>query len=330
VRIFLGLGVLLLGCALAIAARQRLAGAGSDVERSLQTADGRVRTYLVHVPRGAGGAGGGAGVRPLPLVLAFHGGGARAAGMTRLTHLDALADQAGFIAVYPQAFGGHWNDGREPRRPADDVAFVRALLARLEADYPVDRQRIFALGMSNGAFFSGRLACEAAGQIAAVAAVAGPLAGPLAAGCRPQRPIAVLLVHGDADPIVPYGGGEVRSISVAGSGTTLSAPAAAAHWARVDGCAASPGTTMASGSAAVNPQLAELPDTVPSDGTHVRREIYTGCTAGTEVVLYTVVGGGHTWPGGPQYLPRLLIGRTTHALDASAAAWEFFTRHPMP
>lgn len=285
-------------------------GGGSEVDSSVFVG-GVTRTYLVHVPPAYDGR------TPTAVVLAFHGGGGRSRGTARLTGLSEVADRAGFLVVYPQGIGNHWNDGRETTSPSasvDDVGYVRALLARLAQDYAVDARRVFATGMSNGSFFTQRLACELASQIAAVASVAGPLPERLEPICRPARPIAVLLIHGTADPLVPYSGGVVRGPR---GGVSLSVAESAAFWARADGCAA----------AAVT---AALPDARPPDGMHVRREVHGGCAGGSEVTVYTVENGGHSWPGGWQYLPEWLVGKTTRALDASSVIWEFFARHPIP
>jgi polyhydroxybutyrate depolymerase len=279
-------------------------------ERSLDV-EGVSRTYRVHSPSGQK-----AGVA-LPLLFAFHGAGGTSDSISRLTRLDEVADRAGFFVVYPQGIENRWNDGRETGTAlakVNDVGFVRALLARLETDYTVDRRRVYATGFSNGAFFTQRLACEMASQIAAVAAVSGQLSQYLSTACKPARPISVLLVHGTADPVVPFDGGRTRGSR---GGPLLSVAASVAFWEKTDACPPG-GATV------------KLPDATPDDGTHVRREPHEGCAEGTEVTLLTVDGGGHTWPGGPQYLSTWIIGKVSHAVDASAALWEFLAHHSLP
>jgi polyhydroxybutyrate depolymerase len=281
-----------------------------DPERTL-VVDGVSRTYRVHVPRHY------KATVAVPLLLAFHGSGSTAKDMADLTSLDKVADRAGFLAVYPQSLDDHWHSGLATASPAgpDDLGFVRALLARLESDFAVDRQRVYATGFSNGAFFCQRLACAMTADFAAVASVSGQMPQALALVCKPTRPISVLLVHGNADPIVPYdGSGEQGSSGLA----LLSVAATAAFWEHADACPGGGGATFT------------LHDASPADGTHVRREAHAGCADGTEVTLYTVDHGGHTWPDGPLYDRVWIIGKVSHALDASATIWEFLARHPLP
>jgi polyhydroxybutyrate depolymerase len=127
----------------------------------------------------------------------------------------------------------------------------------------------------------------------------------------------VLLIHGTSDPIVPFAGGHVDGRD--GGGTVLSATATAASWRTLDGCAPATATSA-------------LPDRV-SDGTTVTVTTSEDCRPtedwrqGADVTFYTVHGGGHTWPGGPQYLPKLLVGRASGQFDASEVIWQFFASH---
>lgn len=273
--------------------------------------DGRKRTYDVHVPpRGAGAAG-------RPVVLAFHGGYGTGSGMAGLTHLNAVADRLGFVAVYPDGIGRGWNDGRgstpAERRRIDDVAFVARLIDQLVQDFGVDERRVFATGISNGSMFAERLGCELAGRPSGIAPVAGALpAGVAGSSCRPVRPLAVLLVHGDQDPLVPYAGGSVRGRG--GGGSVTSVAETGAFWRSRAGCT---GTTATL-----------LPDVTDDDGTRVRVERGTGCAPAAPVTVYSVVAGGHTWPGGRQYLPAAVVGRTSRDLDASEAILGFFASVP--
>lgn len=283
--------------------------AGEDAAHTLRV-DGLERSYLVHVPPG------GAGVAH-PLLLVFHGGGGTARSMPRFTHLDGIADREGLIVVYPQGVDRHWNDGRDSiRNKVDDVGFVRALLDAVERDHAVDRSRVYATGISNGAIFVERVACELSGRIAGIAAVAGTLARDYQPRCRPARPVAVLQFDGTADPVMPYGGGKVADFGGHGEGgVVLSVDATTAFWARVDACASSTGAEP-------------LPLRAAFDRTRVSRRDWTQCRGGSAVALYTIRDGGHTWPGGPQYLPRFVVGRASRQVDASEAMVRFFLEHP--
>lgn len=282
----------------------------ADVREQLQVG-GKPRTYALHVPERQPPAGG------FALVLAFHGGGMQGQAMRRLTQLDAVADARGFIVAYPDGVDTHWNDGRSTiRNPQDDVAFVTALIDRLTETHGIAPGRVYATGLSNGALFALRLGCELSHRIAAIAPVAGSMPTELAAGCRPVRPVAVLQIGGTADPIMPFEGGAVADFGGRGEGgQVLPVGRTAAFWARANGC----------GSAGV-PQA--LPLAAPPDRTRILRTAYAGCPAGGQVTLLTVAGGGHTWPGGPQYARPILVGRASSQIDASAAIADFFLSQP--
>ncbi|HOD13924.1 MAG TPA: PHB depolymerase family esterase [Spirochaetota bacterium] len=272
---------------------------------------GRTRECLVHVPSGAP-----SGLRPLLFVL--HGGSGTARGMIGLTgnRFNELADSAGFYAVYPSGLGKSWNDLRDDasgyahREGIDDTGFIAALIDRLAADYPVDANRVFATGISNGGFMCYRLACELSGKIRAVAAVAATNPVGLNGRCRPQRGVSVMIINGTDDPIVPYNGGTVTLLG-SSRGRVVSTDDTVSGWVRIDGC---PGKR----------ESRDLPDLDPADRTRVHVDTYGPCAGGTRVVLYRVQGGGHTWPGGYQYLPAKFIGRTSRDIDACNEIWNFF------
>ncbi|MBI4355086.1 MAG: phospholipase [Candidatus Omnitrophica bacterium] len=283
--------------------------------------DGRSRTYLLHLPPQR------LRNRPLPLVIALHGGHGSGQRMVELTQqgLNVLADREGFIAVYPDGVDKHWNDGRAfaqyrtQREGVDDVGFIRALIDRLVQQYGADPRRVYVTGMSNGALMSNRLACELADKIAAAAPVCGALATNLLATCHPTRPISMAIFNGTQDPLVPWDAEEVYAhlgLRRQPLGKRLTVPDTVAHWVRHNGCPSRPVVT-------------QEPDRDPADGTRVRKETYGPCRGGTEVIVYAVEGGGHTWAGGWQYLGERHIGKTSQDLDANEVIWEFFKRHPM-
>lgn len=301
------LGTILLVALVFAVLRHSAIGAGPDDPSAAILAGGRVRTYRIHVPasyrRG----------RAVALVLAFHGRLGNGRSMAHISGLDTTSDRHGFIVVYPDGVDRSWNDGlATPAAQAgvDDVAFVRALVARLQALYTIDPDRIYATGLSNGAMLTELLGCELAGTLAAIAPVAGSLPSPVATGCAPAAPLPVLLIHGTSDPYVPYDGGTLRS----DVGTVLSAPATFARWSALDGCAGPPRSRA-----------------LPAHGADRARVTVTragGCPSRVAVQLDTIVGGGHTWPGGWQYLPAFIVGHTSRQLDASDAIWSFFAAHP--
>ncbi len=278
---------------------------------------GLTRTYRLHLPPGSAPAG------PLPLVIALHGGGGSGSRMERLTlgGFNTLADREGFAVVYPEGIEKHWNDGRPKgryrayREKIDDVGFISALIDHLVAQQNIDQKRVFVTGISNGAMMSHRLACELSGKIAAIAPVAGNLPGDLPLHCTPSRPISVLTINGTADPLVPWTGGEVR-FGPLKLGRVESVAETVRFWVAHNHCSPTPAISW-------------LPHRGVPDGTQVRREAYGGGQAGTEVILYAIEGGGHTWPRGWQYLPEGLVGKTSQDLEADEMIWNFFKKHSM-
>lgn len=285
------------------------ADAAHDLDRSV-VVEGIKRHYLVHLPPAAPGAA------PAAVVLLLHGGYGSAAGVTRVTGgFQALADRAGFIAVYPDSKGNHWDDGRETLTAhSDDVGFIAALLDALATEQRIDTRRIYAAGISNGGMMTLRLACELSGRIAAVATVAANMPAALATACRPARPMPLVMFSGTADPLMPYAGGRVAGPA---GGRVLSAPETAAFWARVNGLGA-------------DAQSSAMPDRDTTDGTNSDLLAYGASGSAGEVMLYRVNGGGHTWPGGMQYLPARFVGKLGRDFGADELMWAFFTRHTLP
>ncbi|HEX7521757.1 MAG TPA: PHB depolymerase family esterase, partial [Acidimicrobiia bacterium] len=155
----------------------------------------------------------GLGEGAVPLLIQLHGGGGAGRGIDRLTRFHDLADHERFVVVAPSGVARNWNDGRiAPRMRAamegvDDVGFIATLIDSIAARAPIDRRRVYAVGMSNGAMMAGRLACQLSERIAAIAQVAGTAAADAAQWCHPGRPVPVMQIHGTADPLVPYEGG---------------------------------------------------------------------------------------------------------------------------
>ena len=195
------------------------------------------------------------------------------------------------------------------------MEFFSAIIDRLESSYSVDASRIYLTGGASGGLLVFKLACELANRIAAVAPVIATMPAILSQNCHPARPISILEINGTADRDVRYEGG--MKLGLFGNfGTSLLSTQASAHWwAQTDGCADAP-----------------VRDSLPpktKGGLETLRDIYTGCREGTVVALYSVVGGGHTWPGG-EGLRRIFFGRTSRDLNANEVIWQFFEAHPFP
>lgn len=257
---------------------------------------GVTRRYILHVPAGLPAGS------PVPLVITIHGYADWPEHQMKMSRWNDLADQNGFIVVYPMGTGfpRHWRTGADDGSAAD-VAFIADLIARLEQDYTIDRTRIYVNGLSNGGGMSHRLACELSDQIAAFGSVSGAYLYP-AEACNPSRPMPLIAFHGTADPIVPYHGGPSASFNI----PFPDVPEWMAAWAARNGCAATPQPLPAQG-----------------DVSGLR---YTGCRENAEVHFYTVAGGGHIWPGGDP-MPKFIVGHTTQDADATTLMWQFFSQY---
>ncbi len=267
--------------------------------------DGIERAFLLRLPQGVHDVAG------LPLVLVLHGGHGSGEKVARVTAFADAADRHGFVAVFPDAVGTHWNDGRgQPGETADDVGFLSALAADLAREFELDRRRVYATGISNGGMMALRLGAEATELFAAIACVAASIPEPVFRKRRPSAPLPVLIINGDADPVVPWEGGEVRVQSNV-LGRVVSTEEMVRFWVEHNGCAPAP-------------EIAWLPDADPHDGMRVRVETYRGGADDARVTLYVVEGGGHAWPGGEQYLPDWVIGKTARDIDATEDIWRFF------
>jgi polyhydroxybutyrate depolymerase len=228
-----------------------------------------------------------------PIVVMLHGTFGTGAGMSRLTGFDAVADRTGAIVVYPQGIGQkyHWNDGRPSTVGADDVSFINHLIDEVANRDGGDSTRVVVAGMSNGAIMALRFGCES-DKAQTVVSVAGALGSQEMARCT-HHASNVLLVNGDADPLVRY----------TGSAALLAVEATFQSLARQRDCT-TPGLvkTFAKG----------------RDGTAAVIEQTPRCANNARVALITVSGGGHGWPGGSPYLPKAIVGVTSNAFDTSA------------
>jgi len=281
--------------------------------------DNLKRTYIIHYPQKNARAG------KLPLIIALHGRGGEGESMVHLTRggLNRISDREGVIIVYPDGIDKGWNDGRIDeeandralKENIDDVGFINALIDRMIGKYNADPHRVYVTGMSNGAIMSYRLACELSGKIAAIAPVAGNIPVMVSEVCHPAKPVSVMAINNVNDPLVPYDGGEIMGhLHRTKLGKVLSVDESVGLWVKADHCKP-------------DPFIEQEPDTDPDDRTTVLKKTYNGGSGGTEVVLFRVDGGGHTWPGGLQYLPAWLIGRTSRDIDANEEIWKFFKKH---
>jgi polyhydroxybutyrate depolymerase len=283
--------------------------APGDHTRTLRV-DGWERSYLVHVPPKYDPK------RPTPVVLIFHGAMTNAPIMVAFCGMSQKADEAGFVAVYPDGTGTAnlfltWNSGgfhlpNADKRP-DDVKFVSMLLDDLATVVSIDLKQVYASGLSNGGMMCYRLAAELSDRIAAIAPVSGTMA---VEEYKPKRPVPIMHFHGTADAIVPFNGPGKDTPKFL---TFKSVEETIRTCAKANSC---PET----------PTQEDLPDKA-DDGTKVKMKTYGPAKDGAEVVLFEIEGGGHTWPGRDPLVR--FLGKSSKDISANDLIWEFFQKHPM-
>jgi polyhydroxybutyrate depolymerase len=299
-----------------------------DAQEEVQI-DDHTRTFVVHLPQGYDSQ------QHYPVVVLLHGRDQDAAEVARLTHFNEFADKDSIIAIYPNAANGRWNIGAGqpppygrgpyrrrgpygpgypgPRRPqgenregpprATDMQFLNRVLDKVATHYSVDTRRIYAVGLGEGGFMAIRMGCNMADRIAAVAAAGAAM--PKTLNCIPSRPIPALFMNGTDDPIVHFDGGRYKD----GLIHLLSAEDTAKEWARLNHCAEKSSES-------------KLP-ALQKGSKDTKIYLFDGCKENAQVALYAVKDGGHTWPGGEQYMNEKEVGKTSHALDANETIWSF-------
>jgi polyhydroxybutyrate depolymerase len=255
------------------------------------TVGGLDRTYRVHKPAGL--------TASAPLVVMLHGATGDGQQAERSYGWDQLADSAKFVMAYPDGIGRSWNGhgccAKAMRENVDDVGFITAMVGQISAGVPIDKRRVYAAGISNGGIMAYALACNT-GMFAAIGADSATQMDP----CPAPHPTSVIHIHGTADHLVPYNGST--------SGAAVNGPSVAddnAFWRKVDQCGEPVVTT--------NP-----PVTTSS----------AACADSRGVVLITIDGGKHQWPGGSTFLEKR--DSTSDALNATETVWKFFAAHPAP
>jgi polyhydroxybutyrate depolymerase len=276
-----------IGCTPAGSTTSRVRPPSGDVASSV-TVGGVAHRYLLSIPATYEQG------RPAPLVLLFHGFGADGPSIADLTHMPARGAARGFIVVTPDGPNHTW----QLSGTGSDAAFIDGLVSTLSSSLCVDLHRVYAAGFSEGAAFAIFYSCARPERIAVIATVAVDFQ----LGCR--RPVPILAFHGTADPAVPYQDGAIGlslpGVKVRGAMLNMG------DWARLDGCRPTPTTTTVK--------------------TEVTLTAWPHCSTHTEVDLYTIEGGGHSWPGAD---PAKSPTPTTQQINATALMLNFFARHPL-
>ena len=269
---------------------------------------GRERSYLLYAPKRLR--------ERAPLLVLLHGSKQTAASFRRATGyaFDRLADEHGFVAVYPNGYREHWNDCRSRGRYAarklgvDDVGFVISLIDRLASSVGIDPARVFLAGYSNGAQLAFRVATERSERVAAIAAFGANLPTSENWACATaNKPVSTLLVNGTDDRINPFEGGDVKVFGFASRGSVRSALDSARYFAGLAGLTRVEQRSFGEGESGV------------IDEYRWQQE------GKAEVMLLAVHGGGHVIPGPRAAFPGIL-GNVSQSLDGPEVAWRFFAR----
>jgi polyhydroxybutyrate depolymerase len=227
------------------------------------------------------------GSEKLPLLVFLHGLGGSGQELSEGLRLKEMADAFGFAFIAPEGVLDHsgrrfWNAGPSCCNfddiAVDHVAALSRWIGQATAHPRVDARRVYLVGFSNGGFMAYRAACEMSARLAGIISIAG--AGPSdPSTCKPERPLSVVEIHGDRDPIVKFDGGylfaDTRRPRIP------SAQKSIAPWAKLDGCTGD----------ATPAQSLDLDPRVPGAETQV--STYPGCS-GHRVELWRIPGGDHT------------------------------------
>jgi polyhydroxybutyrate depolymerase len=275
------------------------------------TVNGLARRFILYLPQSYSRSS------SLPVIFLFHGGGGTPRSVLMINDGDDfrnISENDNVILIAPEGIKKSWNDGRETKADklnVDDVRFVKFLIKYLEKNYSADSTRIYATGISNGGFMTSRLGYETGDKFAAIAVVAATMSEAIAErNYHPDFVLPVMYIHGTADPLVKFNGG---TETVGATGAYLSHQAVIDKWISLNNCETTPVVT-------------QLPD-ISNDGTTVTRREFFGVTKDAVVISYVINNGGHTWPGGRQYLPKKYIGNVCRDMNACNVIWDFFSKH---
>ncbi len=288
--------------------------------------DGYDRTYDVYLPNNKSN-------RLMPMVLLLHGHFGDADVMTGENNKKApykvwmdIADREGWVLLIPGGeFGSDnkrgWNDCRAntlTNPSTNDVLFLKSLIRTISAKYPINKKRIYAHGTSNGGMMMFRLAIESANIFKAVTSVVAAM--PEISECREALAnMPIMVINGTRDPLVPYNGGKIgrKRDQNQGRGSVASTADTIQYWVKNNGVNPRPKVRM-------------LANKNKRDRSIIRVESYTGGRNNSEVLLYKVIGGGHTEPSIQERyhkLYKLIVGNQNHDVEMAEEVFTFFQRH---
>jgi polyhydroxybutyrate depolymerase len=259
--------------------------------------EGITRSYILYVPATYNG-------NPAPLVFNLHGYSSNASQQLFYGDFRPIADTAGFILAVPNGTiqpgtlsTQFWNVGFFPST-INDVGFIEALIDSIQLTFNINPNKIYSTGMSNGGFMSYQLACES-NRFAAIASVTGSMTTQTSNNCIPNPPIPIMQIHGTNDLTVPYNG----------TANFLPIDSLVNYWKTIHGITSAP-------------TISPIPDIDPNDGATAEHFTWTLNNSLTQIELFKVFQGGHTWPGSS-----FPAGITCNDFNASIEIWRFFSQH---
>lgn len=252
---------------------------------------------------------------PAPLMIVLHGASGTGAWIREITDFDTYAEDAGFLVAYPTGVANNWDFGTGVATPdgvvrTGDVQYLVNMISEIDDDYPVDEDRVFAVGFSNGASMAYHLGCQAPDVFRAVAGVAALVYAGTVNGCA-LTPMPILFIHGTLDPILPWQRLTARDGRVIG----LTGEESFNFWAQRNQCERTEDSLS----------VEDIEDTDPEDGSTVVHFTVSPCADESEVQFYAIIGGGHTWAGHP-FESRFEIGSTNMDIDASQIIVDWFAQ----
>jgi polyhydroxybutyrate depolymerase len=278
---------------------------------------GRQRSYYLYLPSSMSKE------KLWPVVFLFHGGGGGARGALFYYEMEKKAEESGFILVAPNGTGEAknvlltWNVGfgfgYAQKNRIDEAGFITALIKDLEKRYPVDPDRIYATGMSNGAILCHLLAAQPDNRFAAIAPVVGTLGGReqhetgMHLPPAPQTPVSVCIIQGLLDQSIPINGGRQQR-SVGEAKIVTSASDTIDFWVKANNC-----NTIASST---------YMDSLKTSVHH-----FPGGKNNTTVTAYIIHNMGHAWPGSSR-VPRKGSDKPATQFPGNDIIWDFFSSHP--
>jgi polyhydroxybutyrate depolymerase len=296
--------IIVIGSIFIMRNRQTVVVSGSSVHSI--SIDGHERTYRIYRPESLPTGN-------VPLVVMLHGALGTGEQAETTYGWDAKAESGKFIVAYPDGANRSWAVsekccGPSARNGTNDVAFITQMVSNLSQEMPIDQDRIYATGISNGGMLAYRLACDT-DIFAAIAPVAATMLG----ACPSPNPISVMHIHGALDETVPYGGGPGRRDNGGGGNNPADTngppiPELVDAWRRTAECE--------------QPTIAIVGVVTTSTA---------NCPDGRAVNLVTIADAGHQWPGSVQQNQArrfLKLDTPSTALDATDAIWQFFRAHP--